>query len=111
LPPYVAWSECQVPIGTPDYIAPEVLRLAEDAMMAMEDENEDEEDSDPDKTVRPHGDDKKGYGTGVDWWSFGATIYEMSTGRAPFYAKTVSQTYKLVMNCEVRIVCCRLEGC
>jgi serine/threonine protein kinase len=97
--PYIAKQNCLMPIGTPDYIAPEILRMAEDAMMEDFDSNS---DTDPDKTVRP-GDmeQQRGYGADIDWWSFGATFYEMATGQAPFYARTVRETYELITKCGV----------
>ncbi|OHT02150.1 hypothetical protein TRFO_30853 [Tritrichomonas foetus] len=48
-------------VGTPDYIAPEVLL-------------------------------KKPYDNRVDFWSFGAMMYEMLFGSPPFFAKTARQT-------------------
>jgi len=34
------------------------------------------------------------YNNAVDWWSFGALIYEMLTGWAPFYEKDVQKMYQ-----------------
>jgi len=95
--PYVKKQNCLMPIGTPDYIAPEILKMAEDAMI----DGLDSDDVDPDKTIRPEVLEPRGYGADVDWWSLGATIHEMSTGQAPFYARTVRETYELIMKCGV----------
>lgn len=43
-----------------------------------------------------------GYGREIDWWSLGATIYELVYGIAPFFAKDIAGTYDLIMNHEVR---------
>jgi len=40
----------------------------------------------------------KGYGKGVDWWSFGTLIFEMLTGLPPFYSQDVQQMYSKIMN-------------
>lgn len=66
--------DCLWPVGTPDYIAPEVLESSEEALVRAEEE----EDEDGDETVRPGGERREeeegGYGVGVDWWSMGVVI-------------------------------------
>jgi serine/threonine protein kinase len=39
----------------------------------------------------------KGHGKAVDWWSLGVLIFEMLTGKAPFYHKNRNQTLMNVL--------------
>ncbi|KAJ9111627.1 hypothetical protein QFC19_000983 [Naganishia cerealis] len=96
-PRYLPLSACQTLHGTADYIAPEVLQTYEQFLV----------DSDclvvcegPDDSLE-NDDSAKGYDASVDWWSFGAMCYEMISGIPPFYAKTVQETYCMIMSCQI----------
>lgn len=60
--------------GTPNYIAPEILKL-NNATSSQ---------------------DKKGYSFEVDLWSIGVVIYTLLIGRPPYQAKEVKATYKRI---------------
>ncbi|XP_040206449.1 citron Rho-interacting kinase isoform X2 [Rana temporaria] len=62
----------QLPIGTPDYIAPEVLTVMNG--------------------------DGKTYGPECDWWSVGIIAYEMFYGKSPFTEGTSTKTFNNIMN-------------
>ncbi|XP_017600221.1 citron Rho-interacting kinase isoform X1 [Corvus cornix cornix] len=63
----------RLPVGTPDYMAPEVL-------------------------TGLGGDGKASYGLECDWWSLGVIAYEMIYGRSPFTEGTSAKTLNNIMN-------------
>ncbi|ORX49085.1 camp-dependent protein kinase A [Hesseltinella vesiculosa] len=44
----------------------------------------------------------KGYGTAVDWWSFGVLIFELTVGKTPFHADNPVDMYEKILKGEVR---------
>ncbi|NXC08289.1 CTRO kinase, partial [Orthonyx spaldingii] len=63
----------KLPVGTPDYMAPEML-------------------------TGLGGDGKTSYGPECDWWSLGVIAYEMIYGRSPFTEGTSAKTFNNIMN-------------
>ncbi|KAJ7489158.1 kinase-like domain-containing protein [Mycena latifolia] len=80
---------CLVPCGTCDYISPEILNAHEQALVALEMEDD-----------APESDEPYGYGFETDWWSLGAMLYEMVYGVAPFFATDVGKTYLRIIEHE-----------
>lgn len=70
----------QLPIGTPDYMAPEVLTVI-------------------------NGDGKTTYGPECDWWSVGIVAFEMLYGKTPFTEGTSTKTFNNIMNFQVSQSC------
>jgi serine/threonine protein kinase len=44
---------------------------------------------------------KEGHGKGVDWWSLGAIVFEMLTGRRPYTEKNTRFLMKAI--CETKV--------
>ncbi|ENN75042.1 hypothetical protein YQE_08357, partial [Dendroctonus ponderosae] len=63
------------PVGTPDYIAPEVLQCL---------------DNKSEKT--------SGYGISCDFWSLGVLAYELTIGSPPFEGSTSTAIYSKIIN-------------
>lgn len=63
----LARKDCLWPVGTPDYIAPEVLEASEEAMVRAEEEDEDVNEG-------TAADVEGSYGVDVDWWALGVII-------------------------------------
>ncbi|RVD91713.1 rho-associated coiled-coil containing kinase [Tubulinosema ratisbonensis] len=61
--------KCDVTIGTPDYVSPEVLCSAEKMSE---------------------------YGTEVDLWTFGTLLYEMVNEEPPFFSELLEETYERI---------------
>merc|ERR1712142_17174 len=70
----------KMPVGTPEYIAPEVL-------MSMD-----------------GGGGGGKYGIECDWWSLGVVAYEMMIGNTPFQADSVVVVYSQIMNFKNSLV-------
>lgn len=66
--------ESRLPVGTPEYIAPEVLTSL---------------------------DKSADYGVGCDWWSLGIIAYELLCEMTPFEDESTSKTYANIMNYKV----------
>ncbi|CAO3680411.1 unnamed protein product [Umbelopsis vinacea] len=66
------------PVGTCDYISPEVLQAHEGNVL---------------------------YGTEVDWWSVGIVLYEMLQELPPFYSDSANETYRKIIfhECVIRV--------
>lgn len=66
--------DCNLPVGTPEYIAPEVLQCM---------------DKKKEKNAS--------YGIACDYWSVGVLAYEITVGNTPFNAQNTSATYSKIM--------------
>lgn len=73
IPGSIARKDCRTLVGTPDYIAPEVLLFAERLV----------EDSFDLDSSEQRDDEERAYGIEVDWWSLGVTVYEVSSRSSP----------------------------
>lgn len=77
--------ESRLPVGTPEYIAPEVLTSL---------------------------DKSADYGVCCDWWSLGIIAYELLFVSTPFEGDSTSKTYNNVMNFKVRqsVICYKADS-
>ncbi|UXI17092.1 general transcription factor IIH subunit 5 [Sarcoptes scabiei] len=73
--------DTSTPVGTPDYISPEILTVIEGK----------------NKTDCP-------YSYETDWWSLGIVIFESFYGEPPFYAESLIETYFKIMNHKIHFM-------
>lgn len=107
----VAQAFCAVPVGTCDYISPEILRKGEEAFVRMEMQDASSEseyrdpyaDDDDDDSYLSSSSKGEGYGRETDWWSLGVMLYEVTYGTAPFFAPDIRQTYSRIVNHETTL--------
>lgn len=92
-------SECFLPVGTPDYIAPEVLEFSESRALEVITTDDADEANRRDSELA----ETPGYGPAIDWWSYGVTLYELAYGTAPFLMTTVRETYQRIIACGVSL--------
>ncbi|GAA5938443.1 uncharacterized protein JCM15063_000737 [Sporobolomyces koalae] len=78
-------------VGTPDYIAPEILQHAEKVA---------EDSFDFESTLWKETERARAYGCEVDWWSVGIVAYELLFGQAPFFAEAIAETYERIVAFE-----------
>ncbi|KAL0071003.1 hypothetical protein AAF712_001561 [Marasmius tenuissimus] len=106
-------EQCQVPVGTCDYVSPEILKAHEAALVRLELEEEGEDNSSryssrngsirgslrrmPSMASLVRREDEI-YGIETDWWSMGAMLYELAYGVAPFFADDIGRTYVKIMD-------------
>ncbi|KAL8738706.1 MAG: hypothetical protein Q9181_000528 [Wetmoreana brouardii] len=86
--------------GTPEYLAPEVIRNTGKLRFKSRDPKF-QPDPVPWCEIFNFDGKKPGHGTAVDWWAFGILVYEFLLGRPPFWDQNPMKIYEQI--CEGRV--------
>ncbi|KAK4981223.1 cytochrome c oxidase subunit 1 [Elasticomyces elasticus] len=74
--------------GTPEYLAPEVIKNTGSVPTAP--------------LGYQYADSAAGHGTAVDWWAFGILIYEFLVGQPPFWDQNPMKIYEQIVEGHLR---------
>lgn len=81
--------QAEMPVGTPEYLAPEVLQGIE----ATEGKSKSRSNSSRSPITQP----VQAYGSECDYWSLGIVAYEIAFGKTPFRSDQLATTYQHIL--------------
>ena len=87
--------------GTPLYLAPESIKVRAEHTCRLVARRFAETCSRVAGQSLPQFGGKTGYGMEIDWWTFGALMFEMLTGDPPFTAGSIKELLRVILEADV----------